>query len=152
MDKFDLSKIEETPHLLDLLLEMEDVIDSLDVYVFRNWLLGEVVSGPNIRRYWVNMKLMFPRDKMPDPRGGLRLLKHGVLVKYKKGSVPNTIEGTDVDVWFVDLDFPRKLLSGINDSGTDYYEDEIDIDDIESAKDQGVDAETQYTDTEGGEE
>ena len=39
--EFDLNKIEETPHLLDILLEIEDVIDSLDIYVFKNWLKGQ---------------------------------------------------------------------------------------------------------------
>lgn len=125
---------------MDILLEVEDVLDSLDVYVFRNWMLGEVVEGPVIRRYWVNVTLMYLAKDMPDPRAGLRLLRHGILVKYKKQNVPNSVEGTEVPVWLVEISVPRKLINGMNgNAGTDFYDDEVDVDDIESAKDMGVD-------------
>lgn len=140
--ELDLKKIEETPHLLDLLLEVEDVLDSLDVYVFRNWMSGEVVEGPIIRRYWVSVTLMYPEEQMPDPRAGLRMLKHGILVKFRKEDMPNTVENTTEKVWLVELTVPRKLLSGMNDASTDFYDDEIDVEDIEAAKDLGVDDET----------
>lgn len=142
----DLTKIEDTPHLLDLLLEAEDVLDSLDVYVFRNWMQGEVVSGPTIRRYWVNITLRYKDTQMPDPRAGLRLLAHGIMVQYKKDTVETT-EG-EQKVWLVELEFPRKLLNGINDAGTDFYDDEIDVEDIEDAVDLGVDEDSGYTDGE----
>jgi hypothetical protein len=138
----DLKKIEETPHLQDLLLEVEDVLDSLDIYVFRNWMLGEVVKGPIIRRYWVSIILMYAYDQMPDPRAGLRLLKHGVLAEYRKEKVENTVDGEDKQVWLVELTVPRKLLKGMSDGSTDFYDDEIDVEDIENAKDMGVDAES----------
>jgi hypothetical protein len=40
--ELDLKSIEETPHLLDILLQVEDVLDSLDTYVFEDsQILGD---------------------------------------------------------------------------------------------------------------
>lgn len=146
--ELNIKHIEETPHLLELLLEVEDVLDSLDVYVFRNWFDGEVVSGPSIKRYWVSIKLKFEEKKMPDPRAAKRLLKHGIMVQYEKEQQEDigehAKEGDTKNVWIVTVEVPRKLLNGMNDSGTDFYDDEIDLDDIESAKDLGVDQESGY--------
>lgn len=146
--ELDIKNIEETPHLLELLLEVEDVLDSLDVYVFRNWFDGEVVAGPAIKRYWVTIKLKFDENKMPDPRAAKRLLKHGIMVEYERMEeevqAENKKEGTTKKVWIVTIEVPRKLLNGMNDSETDFYDDEIDVEDIESAKDLGVDQESGY--------
>lgn len=151
--EFDLNKIEETPHLLDILLEIEDVIDSLDIYVFKNWLKGQIIEGPIIRRYWVSVSLRYPIDAMPDPRGGLRMLSHGIMVEYKKEPVPflsdrATGKTENQEAWTVKLEVPRKLLNGMNDANVDYYDDEIDVDDIESAKDLGVDENTAFSNQE----
>lgn len=147
--RLDIKKIEETPHLLDILLEIEDVLDSLDVYVFRNWMAGELVEGPIIRRYWVAAKFLFEGNNMPDPRAGLRLLAHGIAVKFTETEVEE-MNGDLTKVWFVDIEVPRKLINGMNDASTDFYDDEIDSDDIESAKDMGVDDES-GVDQSGGE-
>jgi hypothetical protein len=73
--ELDLKSIEETPHLLDILLQVEDVLDSLDTYVFKHWINGEVVQGPKIRKFWVTISLKYDYEDMPDPRAALRLLK-----------------------------------------------------------------------------
>lgn len=138
----DISKIEDTPHILDLLLEIEDVLDSLDMYVFQNWILGEIVDGPRIKRYWVELTLQYLHKKMPDPRAGLRLLKHGILVSYQKGKLEAVGDKPEEDIWLVKLEVPRRLLSGANNSASDYYDDEVDQDDLEGAKDLGIDNET----------
>jgi hypothetical protein len=140
----DLKNIEETPHLLDIMLEIEDVLDSLDIYVFKNWFLGEVIDGPRIKRYWVELTLQYPKSLMPDPRAGLRLLKHGIMVSYEKGQLEALKDKPAEPVWLVKVEVPRKLLTGMSNATTDYYDDEIDVDDIESAKDMGVDGETGY--------
>jgi hypothetical protein len=142
----DLNALEETPHVLDILLELEDVIDSLDIYVFKNWIHGEVVDGPRIKRYWVTIMLQYKHEQMPDPRAGLRLLKHGILVSFEKGELEALPNKPAEPVWIVKLEVPRKLLSGMNNTATDYYDDEVDQDDLESAKDMGIDNTTGYTD------
>ena len=38
---------------LDILKDFERVLDELDLYVYKNWEDGELVSGPNIKRHWI---------------------------------------------------------------------------------------------------
>lgn len=78
------SRISGSESLTDIMVKMEDFLDSLDLYVYDNWLDGAIVSGPHVSKYWVSMTLMFDFKNMPDPDGSLRLMKHGALVKYKK--------------------------------------------------------------------
>jgi hypothetical protein len=163
----DFEKLQDSPHLLDILIQMEDVLDTMDVYVFKNWLRGEVVEGPIVKRYWLDMTLRYPYDKMPDPKAGLRLLKHGVRVDYEKakyesdqfgaGTVDEEHEeakdgdenNTDL-VWLVRISIPRRLVSQMNAAQHDFYDDEIDVDDVEDAQDTGLDDESGYhTDEQG---
>ena len=106
MAALDLEKIQDSPHLLDILLQMEDVLDSLDVYVFKNWFLGEIAEGPVVRRYWLDFTLKYPLDKMPDPKAALRLLKHGIRVDFWKARLEGK-EFVDAD----DTDHPEHLMS-----------------------------------------
>ena len=171
----DLEKIQETPHLLDILLQMEDVLDSLDVYVFKNWYLGEVAEGPIVRRYWLDFTLKYPYDKMPDPKAALRLLKHGIRVDFWKaklkgnefvdaeddkvaeeegnmevGEKKNEKDPVKDTVWLVRISIPRRLVVQMTSDELDFYDDEVDTDDVEDAKDSGIDDESAYTTGEGG--
>ena len=89
MASTDLEKIQDSPHLIDILIQMEDVLDSLDIYVFKNWSRGIIAEGPVIRRYWLDFTLRYDYDKMPDPKAALRLLKHGIRVDFWKGKLQN---------------------------------------------------------------
>lgn len=158
----DLEKFEKSPHLLDILIQCEDVLDSLDIYVFKNWFEGEIVEGPMVRRHWLSMSLLYPYEKMPDPRAALRLHKHGVRVKFSKvdrapgeKSEKSDAEGGDSNdpegdknkntFWLVKLDFPRLLVGAIADTAdVEEYEDEVDVDDVQSAKDSGLTDESGY--------
>ena len=173
----DLQKIQETPHLLDILLQMEDVLDSLDVYVFKNWYLGEIAEGPVVRRYWLDFTLKYPYDKMPDPKAALRLLKHGIRVDFWKAKLKGN-EFVDAEddqvaeeegkmevgakqdddkkdpakdtVWLVRISIPRRLVVQMSSDELDFYGDEVDTDDVEDAQDSGIDNESAYTTGEGG--
>ena len=72
---------------LNTLLDFERVLDEMDMYAFKNWILGELVAGPEISRYKVSCTFMWPENLMPDPRGGKRLLPFDCEVKYKKTSM-----------------------------------------------------------------
>ena len=82
---------------LEMLLDFERVLDELDLYSFENWIDGELVSGPRIERYWVECTFMWPRKKMPDPRGAARLIPYGCKISYEKSSikVPTEIKTPD---------------------------------------------------------
>ena len=58
--------------LIDELTEkFEGVLDSLDLYAFKNWDKGEVLEGPNVSRHFIEVTLMYPHKQMPDPDGPL---------------------------------------------------------------------------------
>jgi hypothetical protein len=114
---------------LNLLKDFERVIDELDIYVYENWIDGELVSGPNESRYWVQCTFMWPKDKMPEPVGGKRLLDYGCKVEFAESSLatvrkiktPNDIRpGTrkgkidHEEIWMVRISMPKKLMSDIN--------------------------------------
>ena len=58
---------------LENLLDFERVLDTLDLYVFENWELGELIAGPNHSRYFVECSFMWPNKLMPNPLGAKRL-------------------------------------------------------------------------------
>jgi len=114
---------------LNLLKDFERVIDELDVYVYENWIDGELVEGPKESRYFVECTFMWPQDQMPEPQGGLRLLDYGCkvqvaetkLAKVRKIKKPDDIRpGTrkgkiDLeDVWMIKITMPKKLMHDIN--------------------------------------
>ena len=139
-----------------VLKDFERVLDQLDLYVYENWKDGEVASGPNIERHWVTCSFMWPRDKMPDPMGGKRLLDYDCKVRYKKTSLvkPRKIRNPDdirpgskkgkLDnhpIWIVEIQMPKKLIMDIY-SG---YKEMIDIN-VEPAIDQSGELESQTAD------
>jgi hypothetical protein len=114
---------------LSLLKDFERVIDELDVYVYENWLDGELVEGPKETRYFVECTFMWPENKMPEPKGGQRLLDYGCRVQFgqdqfakvRKIKTPDDIRpGTrkgkidTQEIWLVRITMPKKLMADIN--------------------------------------
>lgn len=155
----DFEKINDSPHLLDILIQMEDVLDSLDVYVFANWMRGNVVEGPTVRRYWFDFTLRYPINNMPDPRGAKRLIKHGIRVDYNKVTVGPTPdeenelpkdENPQPTHWEVTISIPKTLVSDMNAAELDFYDEDIDLDNVQDAQDAGIDEDNSaYGDSEG---
>ena len=151
-----IKKISESNTLLDMLLEFEKTLDSLDLYAFKNWQKGEILEGPTLGSHFVNVKLIYPHADMPDPAGAKRLMARDCLVKYTKESLlrPRQIKQySDVTaeakpdgrtvykpkpesspVWVVSIDMPRR------------YVDEFSKDVVEVDTDQLVDLEDTNTD------
>ena len=71
---------------MSILLDFERVIDDCDLYAYKNWILGELVQGPNVGRYDCTCVFMWPYKLMPDPRGIKRLLALGCKVEFAKSS------------------------------------------------------------------
>ena len=108
-----------------ILKDYERVLDTLGIYVYENWMDGELVSGPNIDRHWISCKFMWPRAQMPDPMGGKRLLDYDCKVKFGKEEllVPRKIRKPDdirpgtkkgkldrKPIWLVEIQMPKKLI------------------------------------------
>jgi hypothetical protein len=124
-----LQTITENNSAFSILKDFERVLDELDIYVFKNWLEGELVSGPDINRYSVSCTFMWDQKEMPDPEGAKRLGIYGCQVIYKKEHVliprkikspgdyrPGTKKGK-IDahpVWTVTIDMPKKLMQDVS--------------------------------------
>ena len=143
------------------LLDFERVLDELDLYAFRNWAIGELVSGPDIGKYRVTCIFMWPERLMPDPRGGRRLLPFDCDVKYKKTTmkIPVKIEdpsdyrpGTkkarliEKKVWLVQISMPKALMSDIRTGSVELEDQEIDLEDLDSAYEQDLDQDSYHND------
>jgi len=125
---------------LGLLKDFERVIDELDVYVFDNWIDGELVAGPKESRYFVECTFMWPSDKMPEPKGGIRLSDYGCKVQYaeSKLSVVRKIKTPDdirpgtkkgkidrKDIWMVKIAMPKKLMHDITRGYTELDKNKV---------------------------
>ena len=113
--------------VLDTLLEFERTLDNAEIFAYRNWIMGELVEGPEIGRYWYKTVWMYPYSLMPDPEGGLRLTKLGAKVNFRKGTFnrPVKVEGPEdwVDpqtkrakmqkskIWLVTIELPMKYIN-----------------------------------------
>ena len=136
------------------LLDFERVLDSLDLYAYENWQAGELIQGPTIEKYFVTCKFMWPYKKMPDPRGGMRLINYDCEVNYQKTTLefPRQIQtpmdyepGTKVarmdttQIWIVEIIMPKSLLNDVHEAAIDKESDDIDTDELADAYEQGID-------------
>jgi len=139
---------------MSILLDFERVLDDSDLYAYKNWLLGELVQGPNIGRYEVTCIFMWPYKLMPDPRGVKRLLALGCKVMFAKSDIKVPIEITNYDdfvpgtkyprmeqrkIWFVKITIPLELMDDIKQGSIDIAGEVIDLEDIEDAYNEDLD-------------
>jgi hypothetical protein len=123
-----------------VLKDFERVLDELDLYVYDNWENGELAEGPKIDRHWVTCSFMWPRNTMPDPMGGKRLLDYDCkvfmgkeeIVKPRKIRNPEDIRPGSKKgkldkhgIWLVTIKMPKKLIADIY-SGTQEVQQQID--------------------------
>jgi hypothetical protein len=143
------------------LLDFERVLDELDIYAFKNWIYGELVSGPEIKKYTVSCIFMYPKKLMPDPRGGLRLLPFDCQVKFRLTEIKIPIKiqkpsdyraGTHKakmikkPVWLVEITIPKNLISDIRTGSIELEDQDIDMQDIEDAYSEDLDKEQYQSD------
>jgi hypothetical protein len=143
-------------NVLDILMEFERTLDNLDIYVFKNWIKGEIVEGPQIDRYWITVSLMYPYKMMPDPAGAERLVDHGCKVWYGKEVLKYVakIQGEDdyeVDengqlkakvlkspVWVVKITMPRHFVDEMQTDKVDTDSGKVDMEDVSNAYDENL--------------
>ena len=157
-----IKEISLTDSAVNTLLDFERVIDELDIYAFANWKRGELVQGPKYEKYFVVCTFMWPYKKMPDPRGGERLLDYGCEIKYKKDMLEYPVKvkdqndfkpGTRVPklaktpIWLVEIVMPKKLMQEINQGSLELESGTVDVEDIESSYEEGLDDNMYKTDT-----
>lgn len=109
---------------LSVLKDFERVLDEANLYVYENWEDGELAYGPIVDRHWITAAFMWPKDKMPSPIGGKRLVGLGCKVKYEKSYIvdvrpirtpddirPGTKKGKldKKPIWVVEIVMPKRL-------------------------------------------
>lgn len=142
-DVYDLiknvEKIYSSNTAFQVLKDFERVLEELDMYVYKNWQDGELLSGPEISRHWVTCKFMWDRKDMPDPMGAKRLTEYDCKIGYAKSYIlkPRKIkkpedvrDGTKKGkldrhpIWIVEIQMPKKLIADMYSS----YAEQNDID------------------------
>lgn len=141
---------------MSLLLDFERVLDEADVYAFRNWILGELVQGPIVKRYNVSCVFMWPHKLMPDPSAVKRLINLGCTVTYGKSDIEVPVKVDDYDdfvpgtrypklkkrkVWFVEIVIPKELMNDIKEGSIELADQEIDLQELNDAYEQDLDQE-----------
>lgn len=148
-----IKRITDSEDLIDLLIDLEDYLDGNNIYAFANWIDGELVKGPIVKKYWVTVTLKWKYDKMPDPRAARRLLAQGTRIEFSKSEEEENVTvktpadfqpGTKkpklrkVPVWLVKISVPRRFVSNIDDEVLDLYDQDIDSETIEDAAPEDV--------------
>lgn len=136
------------------LLDFERVLDELDLYAFKNWILGELVAGPEISRYSVTCIFMWPEKLMPDPRGAKRLLPFDCSVRFKKThmKIPVKIEEPDdyipgthkarlieKPIWLVEITIPKALMNDIKTGSVELEDQNVDLGELDQAYEEDLD-------------
>ena len=137
-DVYDLIKnverVYDSNTAFQVLKDFERVLEELDLYVYKNWEEGELLSGPDITRHWVTCKFMWARAEMPDPMGAKRLSEYDCKIGYKKDYIikPRKIKKPDdvrdgtkkgkldrFPIWIVEISMPKKLIADMYSSFAD---------------------------------
>lgn len=141
-------------------MEVEGIFEKLHLYAYENWEKGEIIQGPDISKYWIEVILMYPSSIAPNRAGVKRLEKHGCHVFFKEDTmtdnvkikssddlissdvrkskmVPKTVE---IPVCIVKIVIPRHLLTDYNIRKT-AGQSEVSYDDVIAAYDEGLDVE-----------
>lgn len=141
---------------MSLLLDFERVLDEADLYAFKNWEYGELVSGPESKKYSVTCMFMWPYKLMPDPRGAKRLAKIGCKIKFKKTKIRVPVEVKDYDdfqpgtrypkmqhrkIWLISIEIPVELIDDIKEGSIEMADQTIDLEEIDKAYDNDLDKE-----------
>ena len=148
-----LQQIQDSKNLIDILIVWEDFLDNNDLYAFDNWLKGEIVEGPVMKRYWVSATIKYDFYDMPDPRGALRLVNSGAIVKFKEAKqeyYPDPVDvrqglGPDTGypeigkkqkkAWLVTIELPRRFLEDVMDSAALLYDEALSPNELEQITD-----------------
>lgn len=154
-----IKRLEDNQTLIDVLIQVEDYFDSLDLYAFDNWIEGEIVEGPFVKKYWVSITLKYFKNQKPSIDGAKRLIKHGCKLSIRKGKEEVSIEPSRdnklssfaysssppkmkiEDIYLIKIDVPKRFVQTLNIVGIE-YEFGVDINDVKTAKDEGITSET----------
>lgn len=151
--------VNENTNKLDAAMEVAAFLEQMGAFAFEHWIDAEVVYGPVIEKFYVTMKLMFPKKMPPDLAVIERLCNLDCIVTLEEDTYKRVVhvrEKSDNDihgmrtysgfqkklcehkVWIIDMKIPQRFLS--LDGNTVYNIDGDDIlySDIEAIYDEDV--------------
>lgn len=157
-----VTSIYDGKSITDMLLEFEGILDDCHMYAYKNWEHGEVIAGPEVSRYWVEVTLMYPYKIMPDPAAAERLIERGCYVYYQQDKLitavklknQNDIETeltdsnddplqqkvkSDIKIWLVKIVMPRHLISDYTSNTIEINGEEVNMADVNDAYDEELD-------------
>ena len=137
-----------------------------NIFPYPNWIEGEVVAGPSVKRYWVTIVLKYDYKKMPDPDGGLVLTRLGCKVLYKKFKQIVEVEvksssdlgernrpkTTTEPCWLIKIVIPKHFLDDKKLKDLALIADEFDPDQIEDSLNKGLETSGVVNDQEDNED
>jgi hypothetical protein len=142
-----IQKLFDDEGLRNILLNIDEFFDNIDLYVFKNWIDGELVEGPNVSKYWVDVSFKYLADKMPDPKGAYLFVNQGTKVEFRKDiehvpveipMSPNDIQPNgkpqikEVPIFIVRFTIPRKVVDSSSMQEYDIADREPHIDSSDS--------------------
>ena len=154
-----ISEIKRNNNSLDILLNIENLFDKMHLYAYEHWLKGEVIRGPIINKYWVEVYIMYHKKFKPNSDGAKRLIKHGCKVYIKEDELETSVKikkpediNPELDtqgrrkpnkeiipVYIIKIVFPRMLLDNYNLKRYQSFLDDANLDEITNAFDKGYD-------------
>lgn len=157
-----IKRLSDSEDLIDIMMDVEDYLDGNNIYAFANWIHGELVGGPYIKKYWITVTFKWSYEKMPDPRGARRLLAQGTQVIFEKAYENESVKvktpadyqpGTKkprlrrVPIWLVTIKIPRRFVQNLNQEVLDLYDQDVDTETIEKARPQELEQQPQAQQT-----
>ena len=154
-----IDAIDKNENALEILLDFDGILDSSHVYAYENWIKGEIIKGPIITRHWVEVYLMYPEKNMPNPSGGLRLIKKGCHIRYYKDVLKTSMKiksrsdlvpdenrpgknrpkTKEIPVYVFKIIVPRHLFDTYSMLKSETLNQSVNIDDLVDAYDSGLD-------------
>jgi len=146
------------------LIDFERCLDEADLYAFKNWELGELVSGPDVKKYSVSCVFMWPYKLMPDPRGAKRLLSVGCKIRFKKTKIKVPVQIDTPDdympgtrypksaekmVWLIYIQVPSELMDDVKEGSIELADQTIDLEELDDSYDEDLDKDDNVEDEEG---
>ena len=124
-------RVSDEPSKLDAAMEVAGFLEQVGAFAFDNWVDGELVFGPLIEKYYVTVKLMFPKKLPPNPAVFDRLTNLECIVELEKDTYKRVVlvkdpvrSGIDLgtgngfqkkmfthEVWVLTLKVPQRYLA-----------------------------------------
>lgn len=126
IQKETLKRLYNQDSYLTIMLSIDEIFSNIHLYGYKNWFDGEIFEGPNVSKFWIEIKILYDYDEKPDINGFRTLKKHNIKSSMKEIVIlePREIEkysdyrdGTrkpKIDkhkAWLVTINIPRHLVS-----------------------------------------